>query len=95
MPPPKPKTKKAKKKKSQRQSTARAAKPAGANYRVRVRMYRDQGLGDCFLLTFPRKDRAPFNLLIDCGALQQNKGEMVKLVEHIEASVKTDAQRPA
>jgi hypothetical protein len=92
MPPPKPKTKKAKKKKSQRQSTARAAKPAGANYRVRVRMYRDQGLGDCFLLTFPRKDRAPFNLLIDCGALQQNKGEMVKLVEHIEASVKTDAQ---
>lgn len=30
-----------------------------------VRMYR-QGLGDCFLLTFPGEPK-PFNLLIDCG----------------------------
>jgi metallo-beta-lactamase superfamily protein len=34
---------------------------------VRVRMYK-QGLGDCFLLTFPRESR-PFHLLVDCGAL--------------------------
>lgn len=34
---------------------------------VKIRMYR-QGLGDCFLLTFPR-DPEPFHLLIDCGAI--------------------------
>src|SRR5262245_33900546 len=34
---------------------------------VRIRMYK-QGLGDCFLLTFPREPR-PFHLLLDCGAL--------------------------
>lgn len=34
---------------------------------VRVRMYK-QGLGDCFLLTFPRTPK-PFHMLIDCGAL--------------------------
>jgi hypothetical protein len=37
--------------------------------RVKVRMYR-HGLGDCFLLTFPRPagDR-PFYMLIDCGVV--------------------------
>jgi hypothetical protein len=35
---------------------------------VKVRMYR-QGLGDCFLLAFPRKSKRPFYLLIDCGVL--------------------------
>src|SRR5436190_7395019 len=35
---------------------------------VKVRMYR-QGLGDCFLLSFPRPGR-PFHLLIDCGVIQ-------------------------
>src|SRR5262245_21974845 len=34
---------------------------------VRIRMYK-QGLGDCFLLTFPREAR-PFHMLLDCGAL--------------------------
>jgi Metallo-beta-lactamase superfamily len=34
---------------------------------VRVRMYR-QGLGDCFLLTFP-KDHGEAHVLIDCGVL--------------------------
>jgi beta-lactamase superfamily II metal-dependent hydrolase len=33
--------------------------------RVRVRMYRT-GLGECFLLTFPRLG-VPFHMLIDCG----------------------------
>jgi beta-lactamase superfamily II metal-dependent hydrolase len=36
---------------------------------INVRMYR-QGLGDCFLLTFKKEDKAKFNLLIDCGLLQ-------------------------
>ena len=38
---------------------------------VRIRMYR-QGLGDCFLLSFPRSDGGPasdFHLLIDCGVI--------------------------
>jgi hypothetical protein len=38
---------------------------------VRVRMYR-QGLGDCFLLTFPRKKsiaQKDFHMLIDCGVI--------------------------
>jgi hypothetical protein len=34
---------------------------------VRIRMYR-QGLGDCFLLSFPRAGKR-FHLLVDCGAL--------------------------
>ena len=39
--------------------------------RVRIRMYR-QGLGDCFLLTFPTGgDR---HVLIDCGVLKGTKG---------------------
>jgi beta-lactamase superfamily II metal-dependent hydrolase len=35
--------------------------------RARVRMYR-QGLGDCFLVTFPGED-APFHMVIDCGVV--------------------------
>ena len=37
---------------------------------VRIRMY-CQGLGDCFLLTFPRSDaqHPVFHLLIDCGVI--------------------------
>jgi hypothetical protein len=39
--------------------------PAGG---VAVRMYR-QGLGDCFLLAFPRPQAGPFYMLIDCGVI--------------------------
>jgi hypothetical protein len=39
--------------------------PAGG---VRVRMYR-QGLGDCFLLTFPGHVGRPVFMLIDCGVI--------------------------
>lgn len=36
---------------------------------VRIRMYK-QGLGDCFLLTFPRSASQPdFQMLIDCGVI--------------------------
>jgi hypothetical protein len=38
---------------------------------VRIRMYR-QGLGDCFLLTFPRHNglsQPDFHMLIDCGVI--------------------------
>lgn len=43
--------------------SAKAKPPAGS---VRVRMYRT-GLGDCFLLTFPRKKKGWCHMLVDCG----------------------------
>src|ERR1044072_320564 len=49
--------------KSQKQGRARKQKREAI-----VRMYR-QGLGDCFLITLPRKPE-PFHLLLDCGALK-------------------------
>lgn len=61
-----------------------------AKYRVRIRMYR-QGLGDCFLLTFPRSKEQAFNILIDCGALARNKTFMSGIVEHIRDTVRGDA----
>lgn len=46
---------------------------------VKIRMY-CQGLGDCFLLTFPAKDRTePVRVLIDCGVLQHTPGEALKM----------------
>jgi hypothetical protein len=51
---------------------------------VRVRMFR-QGLGDCFLLTFPGKSR-PVHMLIDCGVLlgtADAKVKMQKVAQHI------------
>lgn len=51
---------------------------------VRVRMFR-QGMGDCFLLTFPGKDR-PVHMLIDCGVLLGTgdaKARMKKIAQHI------------
>lgn len=63
----KPKPKAKKPKSGSRASAPHASgKVAGA---VRVRMY-CQGLGDCFLITFPRKSgKGEFHLLIDCGLI--------------------------
>jgi hypothetical protein len=36
---------------------------------LRIRMYR-QGLGDCFLIRFPRKNGTPFHMVIDSGVLK-------------------------
>lgn len=58
-----------------------------SNYRARVRMYR-HGLGDCFLVTFPRKNGPPFQMLIDCGALARDKAAMTTVVEHIRDTAK-------
>jgi hypothetical protein len=49
-----------------------------------VRMYR-QGLGDCFLLTFPGQSR-PVHMLIDCGVLlgtSDAKTKMKQTAQHI------------
>src|SRR3989442_12868220 len=56
-------------------------------YRARVRMYR-HGLGDCFLLSFTRKQNDPFHILIDCGALGRDKTFMTSIVEHIRDTVR-------
>jgi len=62
---------------------------------VKVRMYRT-GLGDCFLLAFPRKPTPPdsrdaFYLLVDCGVYfrtpEPNNVTRIKaIVQHISAS---------
>jgi hypothetical protein len=64
---------------------------------VKVRMYRT-GLGDCFLLVFPRKRRSrntpdAFTMLIDCGVFKatQNAAERT---ERIARSIR-DATRPS
>jgi beta-lactamase superfamily II metal-dependent hydrolase len=64
------------------------------NYRVRVRMYR-QGLGDCFLVTFPRKGKKPFQILIDCGALARDAQSMTRIVEHIRDTVRDSKEDKA
>lgn len=63
------------------------AEGSPSQFRVRVRMYR-QGLGDCFLITFPRKNKNPFQILIDCGALARDKEFMTQIVEHIRDTVR-------
>src|SRR5687767_798121 len=47
--------------------------------KVRVRMYR-QGLGDCFLLTFPRSP-SPCHVLIDCGVLKGTEAASSRMLE--------------
>ena len=64
-----------------------------ATYRARVRMYR-HGLGDCFLITFPRKDKAPFQMLIDCGVLARDKVFMTGIVQHLRDTLKDGKPGP-
>jgi hypothetical protein len=55
---------------------------------VTLRLYR-QGLGDCFLLAFPRADAEPFYLLIDCGVIlgtREPKRVMEAVVRDIAAA---------
>lgn len=50
---------------------------------VRVRMYR-QGLGDCFLLSFPRAGQAPFHILVDCGVILGTPDAAAKMLRVVE-----------
>ena len=55
---------------------------------VRVRMYRPGGIGDCFLLSFP-KPRGMAHVLIDCGVLRgtdDGKQHMQAVVDDIVAT---------
>ncbi len=62
------------------------SRQAGASSQgVKVRMYR-QGLGDCFLLTFPSTTERPFYMLIDCGVLlgtPEGADQMKKVVRNV------------
>jgi hypothetical protein len=57
---------------------------------VRVRMYR-QGLGDCFLLTFQKKNKPDVNLLIDCGLYQTAK-DKAKIMTAVAEDIKTTSK---
>jgi hypothetical protein len=47
---------------------------------VRIRMYR-QGLGDCFLLRFPRPNERPLHMLIDSGVLKGTADAKARMAE--------------
>jgi len=53
---------------------------------VRIRMYR-QGLGDCFLLTFPHQDgvsQPDFHMLIDCGVIAGTQDVAQKMMAVVD-----------
>ncbi|HEY6660235.1 MAG TPA: hypothetical protein VI031_03800 [Pyrinomonadaceae bacterium] len=67
------------------QETASKKPKSTGKFRIKVRMYR-QGLGDCFLITIPRKNGTPFYAVIDCGVILGTKDAgkvMTEVVEHI------------
>jgi hypothetical protein len=73
-----------------RKSAARTAGvPEGS---VRVRMYR-QGLGDCFLLTFPTGSERPFYMMIDCGVLLGTKDGADRMKEVVQDIIATTEGR--
>jgi beta-lactamase superfamily II metal-dependent hydrolase len=61
-------TKKINQRKMPATRTASTAAKSGGDFRIKVRMYR-QGLGDCFLITIPKKDNGNGYILIDCGVV--------------------------
>jgi len=68
-----------------------AGKRADAGGKIKVRMYR-QGLGDCFLISFPREGGKTFYMMIDCGVIlgTPNAGDiMQKVVADIANTTKT------
>lgn len=68
------------------QATAANVSPSTGGRRAKIRMYR-HGLGDCFLISLPRKTSPdPYRILIDCGVIlgTANAGDtMTKVVEDI------------
>ncbi len=64
-----------------KRAPARVRRSRHNDHRVSIRMYR-HGLGDCFLLRFPRAgETSTFNVLIDCGLITVATGAKVKMVE--------------
>jgi hypothetical protein len=73
----------------------KAAKASGkfrsvpeSDYRAKVRMYR-QGLGDCFLVTLPRKSGKPYYILIDCGVILGTQDAAAKMISVVNDLIDT------
>ena len=61
-----------------------------AKQKATIRMYR-LGVGDCFLLSFPRPGQDDdFRILIDCGVHQSQPGRTQRMKETVEDLQKTD-----
>ena len=60
-----------------------ANKKAAAVPQISVRMYR-QGLGDCFLITFPDASSKPFYMLIDCGVVLGTPDPSTKMAKVLD-----------
>jgi beta-lactamase superfamily II metal-dependent hydrolase len=67
---------------AKKNTQTRAKRKPSSTVRATVRMYR-QGLGDCFLLTFPTKGK-PFHMLIDCGVVLGTPNAQAKMQAVVE-----------
>jgi hypothetical protein len=56
-------------------------------HRATIRMYR-QGLGDCFLITIPRKKTNPLRILLDCGVILGTQNAVDKMTQVAKDIVK-------
>lgn len=73
-------------------ASPRLSKPAaaGVTRRATIRMYR-LGVGDCFLVSFPRAGQDDFRILIDCGVHQAQPGggeQVKKAVQDLKTIIK-------
>lgn len=80
--------KKAAAKKASRPGKAAARRAGVPEGGVKVRMYR-QGLGDCFLLTFPTGSERPFYMMIDCGVLLGTEDGSNRMKEVVQDVIET------
>jgi hypothetical protein len=63
---------------------------------VRVRMYR-HGLGDCFLLSFPRARKRDYQVLIDCGIIlgtPEGEDHIARVVKSLQQETANDDEKP-
>ncbi|MDL2403111.1 MBL fold metallo-hydrolase [Rhizobium mayense] len=71
---------------TRKNSAPAAATAANPDFRVRIRMYR-HGLGDCFLLSFPKGQEKHLHMLIDCGVVL-GTGEPGSVMRQVAQNVK-------
>ena len=73
---------------------AAASKGEATNFRAKVRMY-THGLGDCFLITLPRKgaERDRFFIMIDCGVILGTENAARKMAAVVDDIAATTGNR--
>src|SRR5206468_9215011 len=69
-------------------AAAAANGPAAGAFRAKVRMYR-QGLGDCLLVTLPRRDGSNYFILVDCGVIQGTANASTVMAQVVADIAKT------